>query len=151
MRILITGATGSLGRALLTRLKGAHEVTGVHSKFIPNAPDYYAVCHECKQYLELGETLAPKTLRHEFERARLLEFVKKHIAHTLTFQDLNKFEKGYIDAKDCLESTKIFGIKSGERFYQVYESGLEAERDDCVEWLAYSYLYNKVLYSKRVT
>lgn len=39
MRILITGATGSLGKALITRLQGAHQVTGIHSKLIPNAPD----------------------------------------------------------------------------------------------------------------
>lgn len=39
MRILITGATGSLGKALITRLHGAHQVTGIHSKLVPNAPD----------------------------------------------------------------------------------------------------------------
>lgn len=38
MRILITGATGSLGKALLTRLHGTHQVTGIHSKLVPNAP-----------------------------------------------------------------------------------------------------------------
>ena len=40
MKILITGATGSLGKALINRLRAQHTVIGIHSKMVPSAPDH---------------------------------------------------------------------------------------------------------------
>lgn len=68
MKILITGVTGSLGRALINRLKGVHEITGIHSKFIPNAPDYLVRYNFLNDYdnsfIHILDTVKPDVLIH---------------------------------------------------------------------------------------
>lgn len=89
-------------------------------------------------------------MRHEFERTRLLEFIDKHIWHDMALKTMHHLPDGYSGGEDYLEQTKIFGKKKNEKFFRVYNSGLDAEQDDCVEWLAYSYVYNQILYSKQL-
>jgi nucleoside-diphosphate-sugar epimerase len=68
MRIVITGASGNVGTALLLRLgaSGTHQLVGISRRPPPHAPPYSWAHWEC---LDIGEDDAPARLRTTFANA----------------------------------------------------------------------------------